>query len=199
MDRLKLSWIILIVAVTQFILLLAIAEFLYPGYSVSNNTISSLGSMVCPKNSQCFFEEPSATIFNTSVTFLGVLILIGSLLLISVKRFLLISITLIITGIGAIGVGLTLAFHSPPFLHSLVSFITFLFSSISSILSFRVLPSPLAYLSLILGIISLASIFLFASGNYLGLGIGGMERMIVYPTLIWGLVFSSSLINFKGT
>jgi hypothetical membrane protein len=46
---------------------------------------------------------------------------------------------------------------------------------------------------------SLATLFFFSMGIYLGLGIGGMERMIVYPTLIWTVAFGGYLIGSKET
>jgi hypothetical membrane protein len=57
-----------LVAATQFILCLIIAEAAYPGYSVSANYISDLG------------VGPSAIIFNSSVFLLGLLILTGTYL-----------------------------------------------------------------------------------------------------------------------
>ena len=44
---------------------------------------------------------------------------------------------------------------------------------------------------------SLTSTEAFDSGFYLGLGSGGMERMIVYPVLVWLAAFSSHLITRK--
>lgn len=41
----------------------------------------------------------------------------------------------------------------------------------------------------------LHSLLLFIKHIYLGLGPGGMERMIVYPNLVWALAFSTELMN----
>ncbi|HLI45824.1 MAG TPA: DUF998 domain-containing protein [Geobacterales bacterium] len=182
------------IGVIEFFIGLLWAEATYPGYSIANNTISSLGSMIC-QGDQCHFNEPAASIFNSSVTILGILIVIGAYLLWNMQRGL--AITLIITGIGAIGVGLTLAFHSAPILHTLVSFITFLFAGISALLSTTIFKNWLRFVSPLMGLVSLISMVLFATGNYLGLGIGGMERMIVYPVLLWGLAFGGYLSREK--
>jgi hypothetical membrane protein len=115
----------------QFFVGLLLAEVTYPSYSVSQNTISSLGSMVC--NQSCSFVQPAATIFNTSVTLLGIMILVGALSFFRESRVL--SVTIFITGIGALGVGLTLVAHSLPLLHSLFSLITFVFAGLSAIIS----------------------------------------------------------------
>jgi hypothetical protein len=43
---------------------------------------------------------------------------------------------------------------------------------------------------------TLATLGLFESGQYLGLGAGGMERMIAYPALMWGAGFGGYLIAY---
>ncbi|CAL9300718.1 DUF998 domain-containing protein [Streptomyces sp. SudanB182_2057] len=39
-----------------------------------------------------------------------------------------------------------------------------------------------------LGVVALAACGLFLSGHYLGLGMGGMERVAVFPVLVWALL-----------
>lgn len=179
-----------VIAVAEFFLGMLFSEALYPGYSISSDTISHLGSMICSAG-VCHFQQPSADIFNTSVTLLGVLILVASLLGLKEKRA--IQVALIIAGLGAMGVGLTLALHSSPLLHSLVSLVTFVAAGISAILSYSVLSKYLSIISIVLGVVSLLATISFSFGIFAGLGIGGMERLIVYPVLIWGIVFGASL------
>ena len=52
----------------------------------------------------------------------------------------------------------------------------------------------MSYLSIILGLSTLAALSLFIGGIHLGLGVGGMERMIVYPTLLWAVGFGGHLM-----
>jgi len=80
-------------------------------------------------------------------------------------------------------------------LHSLFSLIAFLFGSIAAIIGCTATKSYLRFLSPILGLLSLISLVLFILRIDLGLGIGGIERMIVYPFLIWGLAFSGYLMK----
>lgn len=47
---------------------------------------------------------------------------------------------------------------------------------------------------IILGGTTLASLLLFVLGSYLGLGPGGMERMVVYPVILWGVGFGGYLM-----
>jgi hypothetical protein len=84
------------------------------------------------------------------------------------------------------------------------------FAGLSAIVSFKVLRMPLSAMSAGLGLMSLGALALFACGLlangifasveaqdsvfFLGLGPGGMERMIVYPVLVWLIGFSGYLI-----
>ena len=104
-------------------------------------------------------------------------------------------LVVLLAGVGAVGVGV----FNENFvgIHSIVSFITFLFAALSAILAFRVLRPPLAYLSILLGVGSLVALGLFISNNDAGLGNGGMERMIVYPVLTWGIGFGGYLLGMS--
>jgi hypothetical membrane protein len=79
--------------------------------------------------------------------------------------------------------------------HAIFSLITFLFAGISIIVSFKFEKPPLSYLSILLGVMSLVSLALFGSGVYLGLGKGGMERMIAYPVLLGAISLGGYFIG----
>jgi len=79
-------------------------------------------------------------------------------------------------------------------IHDVVSLITFVFAGLSAIASYRLQKAPLSYLSVLLGLITLSALTLFVSETFLGLGPGGMERMIVYPALIWAVEFGARLM-----
>jgi hypothetical protein len=49
--------------------------------------------------------------------------------------------------------------------------------------------------SILLGVGSLVALGLYGSKVYLGLGGGGMERMIAYPVLAWGIGFGGALLG----
>jgi hypothetical membrane protein len=172
---------LLFIGAVQFILALTIAEALYPGYSISDNYISDLG------------VGPSATIFNASVFLLGLLMIIGAYLIQRALNTRLLAIFLLLTGIGAMGVGIFT--EDAGAIHAIVSLITFLFGGLSALASYRLIKPPLSYLAIIMGLIGLASLVLFISGTDLGLGVGGMERMIAYPLLLWQVGFGGHLVN----
>ena len=179
----KLAGILIFVAGLQFILAMTISEALYPNYSVSENYISDLG-------------EPSkagsvAYIFNSSVFLLGALILAAAYLIQRSFNYKILFGCLILTGIGAMGVGLFP--ESFGILHTIVSFITFFFGALSAIFSYKLQKTPLSCLAVILGALSLLALILFGLNIYLELGKGGMERMVAYPTLLWALGFGGHL------
>ena len=197
----KLAGVLFFLAVTQFVLCLIIAEALYPGYSVSDNYISDLG------------VGPSAVVFNSSAFLLGLLLLAGTYIQRHSPNFKTLNILLLLMAIGAMGVGVftkdfTLA-------HGAVSSMAFFFAGLSAIASFKVLQKPLSLISIVLGAMTLTALALFSAGIitsgsltsniaydsifFLGLGPGGMERMIVYPALMWLAAFSGHLATKRET
>jgi hypothetical membrane protein len=82
-------------------------------------------------------------------------------------------------------------------IHTVASLITFLFGGLSAIVSYEVGKPPFSCLSIVLGAAGLVALVLFGLGVYLGIGHGGMERMIAYPILLWGVGFGSHLIAYS--
>lgn len=182
LDNRKLTGLLLFLGTAQFSIGLMIAAALTPGYSIANDTISSLG------------VREAALWFNTTVILLGVFVLAAAYFIRTVFGSVVVLIVLALTGIGAIGVGLFPA--SDPFssIHSVFSLIAFLFANLTAIYAARFLRAPLLHLAIILGAVGLVALVLFVSGTYLGLGIGGMERMIVLPVLAWGIALGGYLM-----
>lgn len=193
----SLAGTLFFIAAAQFTICIFIAEGAYPGYSVSQNYISDLG------------VGPSSMIFNSSVFILGLLVAIGSYFLRNFPNLKTTHRLLFLMGVFAMGVGVftkdfTLA-------HGIVSSAAFFFSGLAAILCAKFLKKPFSFLSAGLGVLTLVALGLFSAGMvtsgsltsniaydstfYLGLGVGGMERMIVYPALMWVAVFSGWLIK----
>jgi len=181
MNQVKVAGLLMLIGIGQFLLLMQVTQYLYPGYSVSENYISDLG------------VGPSAAIFNGSIIILGVLGMIAVVLLYKSGIDKVFSALLFLASMGAAGVGLFP--ENMGILHTIPSFITFFFAGISSLYSYRVDEEYSRYIWPILGIISLLALALFASKNYLGLGKGGMERLIVYPVFIWLIGISEYFIQ----
>src|SRR2546422_2790007 len=144
-------------------------ESVSPGYSVSINYISALG------------VGPAALIFDPSIILVGLVVLATAWFLLRAFKDRLVSVVFALAGVGAIAVGVfTEAFGV---IHELVSFWTFAFIALSAILAMRIIRPPFQYVSVLLGLLSYAALGLYISKIYLGLGPGGMERMIVWPEI----------------
>lgn len=85
--------------------------------------------------------------------------------------------------------------ESFPAPHALFAFISFFFGGLVTLLVATQLRPPLRYVSVALGILGLVALVLFVTGQYLGLGFGGMERMIAYPVLLWEVGFGGYLMS----
>ena len=193
----KIPGTLFFIAATQFVIFLEIAESLYPGFSLSDNWISDLG------------VGPSALIFNISVVLLGLLILSGVFLQRKNSDFKILNILLFVMAIATIGIGIFTEDFA--YVHGAIAAVAFLFAGLSAIFSFKVLKKPFSIMSIILGVICILALALYSVGMatsgsltttqisdsvfYLGLGPGGMERMIVYPVLMWLAGFGGYLLT----
>ena len=170
------------VGAAQFILMIVIAEARYPGYSVTTNALSNLG------------VGQTALLYSAWIAVFGAFAFVGLLL---GRRTLGtgLTITLAVAGACAVGVGLFPVRISAP--HVVFAFAAYVFVAVSVIISYRVLRPPLSHFSVGLGIISLVALVLLVTHHNLGIGKGGMERMVAYPILAWALGFGGSLIGAK--
>jgi hypothetical membrane protein len=187
LDDRQRAGLLLFAGTTQFVIGMILAESVDPTYSVSENYISDLG------------VRAGAAIFNSSVFILGLTVVATSWFAFRAFNDRYLMVAFLLTGVGAMGVGVFTE-RAPYELHSIVSFITFFFAAITAIVAFRVLRPPLSYASVLLGVGSLVALGLYVSKNYVNLGGGGMERMIAYPVLTWGIGFGGALLggNVKG-
>jgi hypothetical membrane protein len=187
----KVAGALIFVAVTQFVLGLVVSEASYPDYSIADNYISDLG------------VGPSATVFNSSVFLMGLLLVIGAYFVQrALKEYTMLIAMLVLTAAGTMGVGIFT--EDAGMLHSVVSLIAFLFSGLSAIFAVicthihqvKLMKMPFSAIATILGLTTLVGLALFVGQVYLGLGKGGMERIVVYPALMWGAVFSGYLMAY---
>ena len=166
---------LLFIGSVQWFFGLLLAESWFPGYSSTIDYVSDLGI------------GPTAIIYNASVFLMGLCLVGGSYFLYDEFRFRPFTLFLILTGVGAMGVGLFPANMQP--LHSIFTLIAILFGSFSAITSFRIQKPPLSYVSVFLGLVSLGAVVLFmpylglATGStetFLGIAKGSMERWAIY-------------------
>ncbi len=188
----KVAGTLFLIGSVQFIIALIIAEAIYPNYSTSANYISDLG----------VWGQPSAIIFNPSAILFGLLIIVGSYFIQRQFKYQTITILFVLAGIGEMGVGIfpenTFIFNGFPILHDISALLAFIVGGISAIASYKITKSPYRIISIIMGIATLVAFILFLTTRYsgfLGLGVGGMERMIAYPTLLWIISFGGYLLS----
>jgi len=157
-------------------------------YSVANNYVSDLGANC---RTTCT-AVPSAYLFDTSIALMGLLIIIGAYFLHRAYEWKPATVMIAIAGIGALGVGLFP--ETTGIWHSIFSLIVFLFAGLTALVTARFQRKPMFYFSIVLGLATLAALFLYLGGEYVGLGAGGMERMVVYPVLVWSIGFGGHLM-----
>ena len=191
----KIAGIILFVGAFGFILAMQVAEFIDgASYNVANNYISDLGTF-CPTAGPCV-ELPSHNLFDISIFLVGLAIALGSYFLYRAFRNRIFSGLLILSGIGAMGVGIFPENFATE--HALFSLIVFLFGGLAAIAAYKIERKPLNYFSPIIGVFSIIMLVFFLVGNDLGIGVGGMERMVAYPELLWGVGLGGHMIAWDG-
>jgi hypothetical membrane protein len=173
----------LLVGGLEMLFMVHLAEFLYPGYSTSKNYISDLG--VGPMSSRL--------IFTSAIILFGLMALATAALLRLRPGKPLIWLLLALSGIGAIGVGIFNEDYIPA-VHAVFALMAFFFGNLAVIYSSKMVRPPLSYLFILLGLIGLSALALFGGSIYLGLGAGGMERMIFYPAMFWAIGFGAYLL-----
>lgn len=171
------------------------AEALYPeGYSTAKNAISDLGATAPPDS---VIEEPSATIFDTAMIVTGLLVLGAALCLERGFRRAAVAILTGLTGLGILGVGVFPGNYGN--IHTIFALLIFSAGGLAAIVSRTVQNQPFSVVSTILGVISLGMLVLYMilgdSGPLAGLGIGGIERWIAYPVLLWTMSFGGYLMG----
>lgn len=189
--------IALFFGVVQFGMFEMIAEFVYPNYSVSANYISDLGPP-CANGATCA-SRTSWIIFDASIIVMGICILASAYYLYRYFGWKPIAGMMGVAGVGAIGVGVFTE-SAPYSLHDLFSLIVFVGIGLSALISYRLQKPPLGHFAIVLGLVTLISLILYlpdsgvSVGGYLGIGPGGLERLIVYPVLFWSIAFGGQLM-----
>lgn len=184
-DDRTLTGLLLFLGSGQFLLAMLVCEGALTTYVVSSQAISDFG------------VGPTAVLFNSSIFLLGLLVIAAGYLYHRVHGVWWITVPFLLSGIGPIGVGLFPKNFPVP--HSVFALIAFLFGGLNALLiSTRVRP-PFRYVSILFGVVGLVALGLFLAGQYAGIGFGGMERVIVYPVLFWGLGLGGYFMSSNET
>jgi hypothetical membrane protein len=164
------------------------AEALYTNPYNTRMEISDLGA-----TDTGVILQPSSTIFNATMLVAGAMILTGAWFTHRALHRRAASIPTGLLGLGVLGVGIFPGNIHPQ--HPLFAFTAFLAGGLAVLLSAWVTPQPLRAIFAVMGTISLgftlASVFLLEWGPFARLELGGVERWMVYPVLLW-------LVGFGG-
>lgn len=190
LSAMRVGGSILVLAGAIILLGIISAEALYPApYSTAANEISDLGGTT-PADGGIVYQ-PSATIFDVSMIVVGVAVIVAGGLIHRGFGRLSVTIPIVVLGLGALGVGVFPGPTGAP--HALSAMTTFVAGGIAAITGSRVTAGPFRYLSILLGAVSLltlVSYMLLGDGSpFAALGLGGLERWIVYPIVIWITAF----------
>lgn len=182
-------------SIQYFIIQVIVASAWQSGYSWSGNTISDLGATICGDFAGRFVCSPLSIFMNGSIMFLGVLVAIGSFLIYQEFRESWMSFVgfalMALAGLGTFVVGLV-PVNTHTLLHNVGAFLTFAAGAVSLlVLTFALyrVHLVLRLYTFLTALTSIVAFTLFLTDTYLGLGIGGMERLASYPVTIWFVLF----------
>lgn len=191
-----LAGVLLLLAGGVSLLGIITAEALHPDYATTQE-ISDLGSTIPPDPVS---YEPTATIFNATMITTGVLVLLSAVFLYRSGARRVLSVPLAVFGAGVLGVGVFPGDVMP--WHGIAALVTFTSGGIAAVLASRAVSKPFAYLCLLLGGFSLASlVYAIAIGPTGPLGdleAGGIERWVAYPLLVWISGYGGYLMGATG-
>jgi len=183
-----------LIAFAQLYYFTTIAEGLYPNYSMRTNFISDLG-----------VRPESAILWGSSMFVAGILVIAGSLFILSEqwkKIEIYTVISFFFTGIGLVGVAIfnENAFHT---IHIIFALVAFVFGGISAILYSISMRGSFKYISLVLGGITIVGILLLAIASLIpaidqiiiSIGEGFLERTIAFPMGIWFVALGAHIIG----
>ena len=207
--------ILWLVGVLQFLGAQAVTQWAWdvhpgnPTYSLTQNYISDYGAVHCGEHAGRFVCSPLYAVFDVSIVVMGVLLIIGVVLMITAfpartSRRVGLGL-LVLAGLGSAGVGL-----SPEdvnlTIHTVSALLAFLAANLALLVLALVMFRDTRWdgyriYTFVSGLVGLVALGLFAAGAYNagGLwadwGVGGMERTIVAPVLVWAVVASVHLLR----
>jgi hypothetical membrane protein len=201
---LRRTGVLFMLGSTCFLLLTTAAESIYPNFSFQTNSISDMAAL----GTRTTVVEEAAVFAMGACWVAGAYYLFRNT---GRRGMMLLNI--------APGTGFLLAGLFPEnvsiAMHSIGALLGFPLGAVAVLLSYRLIATPLRYLSVALGSLSVVSIFVVFLGqrivgpcgtclgntpgyvqslNELILGLGGWESMIIYPFLIWLIAFGSYLL-----
>jgi hypothetical membrane protein len=195
-----------LIATSEFFLAQIIAQLAWPGYSVTQYDISALGVTECGpftngSGGLTFYAcSPLHVVMNAGFVVLGILTIAGVLLTRSIwprRRLSTVGLALVVVS----GLGGPLAGIFPANVnlgaHIFGSVLNFFTASVGLLLlgiGVRRQNGRLAAWSIALGLTTIVGLALSSNQVFLGIGPGGMERVVGYPSVIWAIGLGAALL-----
>jgi hypothetical membrane protein len=186
----KTAGALLLCAGTTVVMGIITAEALYTAPYDAGTEISDLGA-----TDAGVVLHPSSTIFNLTMLAAGAMIIAAAIFAQRSLHRRAVTIPTGLLGLGVLGVGVFPGNIHPQ--HPLFAYTAFLSGGLAVLLSAKVTPQPLRAIFAVMGAVSLAftlaSVFLLEWGPFARLELGGVERWMVYPVLLWLVGFGGHL------
>ena len=198
-----LAWLL---AAQFFVAQLVVATAWPRPFSLMSDYISDLGNTACanyPVGVDHLVCSPWHAVMNASFLTLGVTMMVGAVLTRAafppgwVRT--LAMVLFILAGLGVMVVGLYPE-NTDNARHVLGAGLNFVAGNVAMIvygLAMAQRPGRrgLVAFSIVAGSTGLLATALLVSGQYLGLGVGGMERLAAYPMTVWQIVLGTALLR----
>ncbi|MDS0257420.1 DUF998 domain-containing protein [Thermoplasmatales archaeon AK] len=184
----KLSGALIFSSGVIFLLLTTVSEAIYPGYSIRNNALSDLGAIGSP--TQILWDSQLFAVAALSMAGMVLFFFFSNSLSIRNRRF--VGVLFTTPGIGSLIVSMVPE-NLNIVIHTFGAFVNFLFGAISAIYAIRFIRGWFRFFSIFLGLITLFFTTLLVNPPFIGFG--GIERMVVYPIVLWNLGFGSYLMS----
>lgn len=183
-----------LLSVQYFLIQIIAASAWDTHFSLKINTISDLGNTVCGVFASRLVCSPLHDAMNASFIVLGFTMIVGSFFIPSeFRKSKLCRIGfygMALAGFGTMLVGI-FPENTIGYMHIIGATLPFLFGNISLVVfSYALhLPPGFRYYTRASGLIALIALLVFLFDQYLGLGLGGMERVVAYPQALWLIAF----------
>ena len=187
-------------AIQYFVVQFLVAIRFEPTYSVARNTISDLGNTTCDKFNGRPVCSPLHSVMNISFVVLGLAMITGSTLVYCAfagRRAAAVGfLGFGLGGLGAVLVGLYPENTVPAF-HGLGSALPFVIGNAGIVVLGVSLDAPrwLRRFTITIGCAALVGLAFYSSSQFLGLGEGGIERVVAYPQTVWMVVVGLYLLT----
>jgi hypothetical membrane protein len=188
-DVVRLSPVLYVAGMQYFAVQFLVALRWPRPYNISRDTISDLGNTACGAWNGRYVCSPLHDLMNGSFIVLGITMLLGSVLISrhhGKGRMATAGFTALgLSGVGVVMVGV-FPENSVPVLHGLGSVLPFTLGNAALIAMAISLAMPLLLRLCVSlsGVAALLALAAYASSHYLGLGEGGIERVVAYPQTI---------------